>query len=470
MQTAVADIIDNSITAKARQIWIRFNWNNGNPWIAVVDNGCGMSRDQLINAMRFGSVSPLEKRHLDDLGRFGLGLKTASFSQCRHLTVLSKQDTLSSCFEWDLEQITTEWTLGEVSGTEMHAAAAAFGTFTNHVREHESGTLVLWRKLDRIAQGELTSTREEVFNAIVYDVRKHLEFVFHRFLLGEGGAPKTLIEINGDALTGLSPFNSRNRATQELPEQTIVVDTHAITAQPYILPHHSKVTQDEYQRYAGEGGYLHNQGFYVYRNRRLIIWGTWFRLIKKQELTKLIRVRVDIPNTLDHLWEIDVKKSHASPPERVKKELRQVIERIEYSGKRVYKQRGVLLKAKAAVPAWNRIATNQGIHYEINRNHPLLDSMLRDPPTPNTALLQDLLKILESTFPQELYYNDMAENPEDVSNSNIEAPELEKILGRFLEFYSPSGALNNQQVEDLLAIEPFASQRELTLQLLSTLR
>lgn len=85
LETALADIIDNSITANSSSISVRFAWNNGDPWIAIIDDGDGMSNDELINAMRFGSRNPVEKRAKNDLGRFGLGMKTASISQCRHL-------------------------------------------------------------------------------------------------------------------------------------------------------------------------------------------------------------------------------------------------------------------------------------------------------------------------------------------------------------------------------------------------
>src|SRR5690242_7095982 len=105
IQTAIADIIDNSITANASNIQIRFAWNSGDSWLAIIDNGAGMTKDELINAIRLGSANPLRKRAGNDLGRFGLGMKTASFSQCRQLTVLSKKTKEVSCCEWDLDAI-----------------------------------------------------------------------------------------------------------------------------------------------------------------------------------------------------------------------------------------------------------------------------------------------------------------------------------------------------------------------------
>jgi len=116
IETAVADLIDNSIYAGAREIHIDFSWNEGDPWLAISDDGCGMSREELIAAMRFGSSSPLALRSPTDLGRFGLGLKTASLSQCRHVTVMSRRNGELSFSEWDLDRISKGnedgWRLG----------------------------------------------------------------------------------------------------------------------------------------------------------------------------------------------------------------------------------------------------------------------------------------------------------------------------------------------------------------------
>ena len=88
IEAAVADIIDNSISARAKNIWINFEWEGSETWLAVKDDGSGMNNDELVQAMRPDSKNPLDDRSTKDLGRFGLGLKTASFSQCRLLSVI----------------------------------------------------------------------------------------------------------------------------------------------------------------------------------------------------------------------------------------------------------------------------------------------------------------------------------------------------------------------------------------------
>ena len=105
IETAIEDLIDNSITAESTLIKIRMIWNEGQPWVAILDNGKGMSSSELIQAMKLGSMSPLEERDKDDLGRFGLGLKTASFSQCKQLTVVTFNKGQISSAEMDLDEI-----------------------------------------------------------------------------------------------------------------------------------------------------------------------------------------------------------------------------------------------------------------------------------------------------------------------------------------------------------------------------
>lgn len=471
LETAIADIIDNSITAGAREIKIRFAWNSGSPWLGIIDNGSGMTKNELISAMRFGSMNPLETRAEKDLGRFGLGMKTASFSQCRHLTVLSKQGDQISCYEWDLEKLSRSdnsgWKLGFLDEKEILRRKELTKIYNEALSHSDSGTIVYWAELDRIIDQVSSSKQESHLNALIDDTRKHLELVFHRYLSPGPGKKKITITVNGDELEAYSPFNIRNRATQELPEQKIMLEGETIVVRPYVLPHNNKVSRQEYQQYSGEGGYLHNQGFYVYRNRRLIIKGTWFRLIKKIELNKLIRVMIDIPNSLDYLWKIDVKKSAASPPEIIKKELKQVISRIERSGQLVYRQRGRKLSTNINYPVWNRIVSAGTISYHINREHPLVERLLDIIPTEQKALLGNLIMMFESSFPVDLFFNDIASKPEQVENPAFKEKDLEVLLEFFIQNWISAGIPEGELLEKLLSTDPFASNRDLAQRILN---
>lgn len=469
MDTALADIIDNSITALASNIHIRASWNNGTPWIAIIDDGCGMSKKELIDAMRFGCTSPLAVRKEDDLGRFGLGLKTASISQCRCLQVVSKKNKVTYACEWDLDKISDddgEWLLGVIGENSILDYPILNKLFIDSLNPQGSGTIVLWKKIDRVEQEESKTEGERLFNQILSETRHHLELVFHRFLSPLPAKKRINIFLNSDKLTAFNPFNPHNLATQELPEQKIFIEGHVIVVQPYVLPHHSKVPLAEYKAYEGLGGYLHNQGFYIYRNRRLIIKGTWFRLIKKEELNKLIRIRVDIPNTLDNLWKIDVKKSNASPPENIRKELKQIISKIEVAGRKVYKQRGHRYSADTKEPFWYRIVKSGVVTYEINQEHFLFKQLVNSLDDTQRLHFRDLTAMFEQSFPKDLFYADIADNPEQLIASSYD----ETILGRALDIYISAWGLDSKvsrkTISELLMSEPFIHNKELTEQLL----
>jgi len=463
METAVADIIDNSITATSTTIKIDFSWNEGSPWISISDNGHGMSEEELINAMRLGSQHPGNERAEKDLGRFGLGLKTASFSQCRQLTVISKKNNKVSGYEWDLEWIKnnpdSKWEIRAISTDDITSSPFLNKVFTESLLLSD-GTIVLWRELDRFDQSE------KKLNSIIDQSRKHLELVFHRYLSPGAGKKGLEILLNNAPLEAFNPFYTSHSATQELPSQSIHLEGTVINVQPYVLPHYNKTTRENYEKYAGDDGYLQNQGFYLYRNNRLIIKGTWFRIIKKEELTKLIRVQVDIPNSLDHLWKIDVKKAHASPPEAIKKELRQIIDKIASSGKNVYRQRGKKLQDKVKEPAWNRIQSNGKVQYAINREHYLVTELDNQLIPEQQEKLKALLTMLEGSFPTELFYCDVAKEPESINKPefNIESflPMLETMITSMKNSQIPPSEIAKR----ILTCDPFATYQDETKTLL----
>tara|TARA_B100001063_G_scaffold59522_1_gene53751 strand:- start:7672 stop:9129 length:1458 start_codon:yes stop_codon:yes gene_type:complete len=469
METALADVIDNSITARATDINIDFSWNDAKPWLAISDNGHGMDYQELLLAMKLGSLNPLEFRKDNDLGRFGLGLKTASFSQCRELTVVSKKENSISAMEWDLDQITenpdTGWKVKVLDSNDLHQVVELNELLSN-LEQKSSGTIVLWRKLDRLDSFDSLAIREKKLNSIIDHSRKHLELTYHRFLNAGSGKKSIRIFLNGGRLEGIDPFNVAHNATLELPSQSIYVDSKKIKVQPFVLPHYTKVSPQEYEKYSGDGGYLHNQGFYVYRNKRLIIKSTWFRLMPKEELTKLVRVRVDIPNSLDHIWKIDVKKSNASPPEVVRRGLKQIISEVEYSGKRVFKQKGHRLKSKVLEPFWNRNVVSGKVSYEISKSHPLIDSFKNKLGDDLRNEFVNILSSVESSFPSDLYFNDFANSPENVVKPRVPTEELKSIIKIFLPIYKNEKLSKEQIVEKITQIEPMASHIDLSLKII----
>lgn len=450
LESAIADIVDNSITARARIVDVRFGWHDEKPWIGIIDDGKGMPASVLREAMRPGTRNPLETRSKDDLGRFGLGLKTASFSQCRRLTVLTRYNGGESAARWDLDYVakTDKWTLQRPTATEL-ALMPCFGELG------PQGTLVLWENIDRIEFDGRDERGHQQLNEQMTLVREHIARVFHRFIAGERGYAKLTMRLNQADVPPFDPFNEKSLATQVLQEERVVTKTGDVLMQAYVLPHHSKVSQAEYQRLAGTEGYLRNQGFYVYRNRRLIVWGTWFRLAPQEELTKLARVKVDIPNTQDHLWAIDVRKSRAKPPAAVRSRMRQIVERIRSSAKRPYTHRGTPVTAGPTAAVWQRRAFNDAIRYEVNPDHPLIADLRTDLDGDTRVRLDAVLHMVGEAFPAAVFFSDYATNPRALEPATCNVGAL-VALAHLVASANP-GIDQNELTELLRGIEPFAA-------------
>ena len=380
LETAVADIIDNSIAANAKNVDIYFFPIDG-AYIAILDNGKGMAEEEIDIAMQYGSKNPTEERDKKDLGRFGLGLKTASLSQCRCLTVISKQGDNLEGRQWDIDHVTEvgDWSLNILDEEDIQQIPQF-----DELIKNESGTLVVWQKLDRLKAGEINF--ELSLGRKIDRVRDHLSLVYHRYLAGESGITKLKLSINGEKIKEIDPFLTE-KSVQAMDDETLVIQGNKILVRPYILPHISKLTSDEIKMLGGKDGLRKQQGFYVYRNKRLLVWGTWFRMMRQGDLSKLARIRVDIPNTLDDLWTLDIKKSSALPPAEVRKNLEIIINQIAERSKRTWTFRGKKEVSDTETHVWNRMKNKQGgFYYEVNHEHPLVQQMIKAYPDIEVSL------------------------------------------------------------------------------------
>lgn len=446
LETAVADLIDNSISANATAIDIMCDLGSTTPTLAIIDNGRGMNAAELIKAMRHGAANPRQERSAKDLGRFGLGLKTASFSQCRSLTVVSAKDGNISGASWNLDRIDKldDWILSILDDEE---AAAALHTerLTGH------GTIIIWSDLDRLFEDETGRRRDEIVNEKLDIVEKHLSLVFHRYLAGEiKGRMKIAISINGHSILPFDPFCRKNPATQILPEDVVYVGGAAVQMQPYVLPHHSRLTAREYDFYQSRSDFISNQGAYIYRNGRLMAWGDWFRLIPKGEATKLARVQINFPNSLDESWTIDIKKSRARPPPLVRERLRQIINQITGRSTTVHRRRGQKLFEEVTAPLWERFADQGGIRYAVNTSHPLVQMLALRMDNEGQKHLTLLLESISAALPVEMVYSDYSTHPREVGASAMEDNAVMERLQALKEAISGDGAADAKVFREIM--------------------
>lgn len=454
LEAAVADIIDNSVSASASFVDIFF-FPTSDSYIAILDDGEGINTSAIETAMRYGSQNPNEKRAANDLGRFGLGLKTASLSQCRTLTVVSKQAEQIEARQWDIDHVVAcnDWSLKILDVEDEINAIPRI----EKLKELKSGTLVVWQNLDRLRVGELDFDKS--LGKKMDEVRSHLSLVFHRYINGEVGLSRVQMRINNTPIVASDPFLTK-RNTQIMSDECVYVEDSIVVIRPYILPHISDMTCDEVEALGGKEGLRKSQGFYVYRNKRLLVWGTWFRMMRQGELSKLARVQIDIPNELDDLWTLDIKKSTAIPPALVRNNLTAIIERLAGKSKHTWEYRGKKETHDSIVHIWQRFKGKQGGYfYSVNRNHPLVEVLSEVNPQVKRNL-ETLLKVIGNSLPLNQLYVDLTSDKSADNETGITMQEVEKILKGLLEQMSTSQA-QSELLERLAVSEPFVNYPQL---------
>lgn len=452
LEAAVADIIDNSIAAGARNVDLFFFPIDG-AYIAILDDGAGMDIDELNCAMQYGSKNPNADRDEKDLGRFGLGLKTASLSQCRCLSVISKQGNRIEGRRWDLDHVAQaeSWSLIVLDEDEINEIPQI-----ESLRAYEHGTIVVWQQLDRLKAGEIDF--ELSLGRKIDNVRDHLALVYHRYLAGEKGLTRLKLNINGVKVKAKDPFLI-GKSTQPMDDETLYVRGQKIIVRPYILPHTSKLSkEEEIDALGGKDGLRAQQGFYVYRNKRLLVLGNWFRMMRKGDLSKLARIQVDIPNTLDDLWTLDIKKSSAIPPAEVRSNLKNIIAKLADHSKRTWTYRGKKETADDIAHVWNRLKTRTGGYvYEINKENPFLIQILNAHPDAQKDILL-LLRQIETGIPLNALYLDLT-NDEKISNeADIPLNEVLQMIRQILQ--TTDADLCDTMLETLISSEPFSIYTE----------
>lgn len=453
VESAIADLLDNSISAGAKNIWIDYNWKGEDTSISIIDDGDGMTNEVLINAMRPGSRNPLDIREDKDLGRFGLGLKTASFSQCKKFSVISKtKDGDPSFWCWDLEfvkNVAKTWTL-----INYYPDKSIFQKINNSVK----GTAVIWWDIDRMTKGTSSESPEAMdkFMRTMDGVKKHLSMVFHRFM-NEG----LRIIFMGREIEAWDPFMIGVGGLQLKAD--VYLNNRKILIKGFILPHRSKLTTEQYNYGKGvKDSWTAHQGFYVYRNKRLLVAGDWLGLggFKKEVHYDLCRILIDLPNNCDDEWQIDIKKSIARPPLRYRDQILSVAKDVRAQAVEVYRHKGKIIKRTLSQTEdqflWEDYKRHNKRYYKLNRNHPVLKNLL-DNANSFRSEIDKALRFIEETIPIPLITLKENENEmphgqpfegtsHDLINTTIKAMYQNLII---------QGKKTDEAKAIILSIEPF---------------
>ena len=462
LESAIADIVDNCITAKASEIEIKFPISPDEVYIAICDNGYGMTKGELFDAMKYGSTLKGMERSEDDLGRFGLGMKSASHSQCRRLSVASKKNGKVSAYVWDLDVIDEkhDWLMIDCTDREI-----AQIPFIDYLDKKTSGTVVVWQNFDFIRKEggdeytELVRQQDNIAN--------YLSLIFHRFLSKDNN-DRLSIKVNSFSLKPLDPFLEKHPKTAIKKSITIPVKDsrgieRTILIQPYILPFQKDLSKEDEKLSGGIENYRTKQGFYIYRNERLIIWGTWFNR-HRDELTKYARIRVDIPNTLDDVWGIDIKKQNAKIPASIRQRLTHAVDEAMDASIKKQNYRGRIAKVDENLDyIWNRTENRGQYTYSINRDSnifKLLENHLDDEAR---SFLDIVLDEIEKNVPFHQIYLDKSKNIIDENDNDERIAEIiskaKMLLEQILQF-NPQ-MTKESAIENIFKSEPFCKHLEI---------
>ena len=441
-KSAVADLIDNSISVHSSRVDIISDPLDDNPNFCILDNGDGMDIDELNNAMLMGSDRSNKQDSELELGRYGLGLKSASLSQCRKFYVISKKNGTINAMGYDLDYIeqTNEWNLMVLDDEDM----VGLPNF-ELLKMQEHGTLVIWTCFDRL---EATAKYfSHTFRALVDEAQKHTELVFHRFY--------NTIEIyfNSRRIARRDPFLLDKVGRTQIGRD-ITIDEYGspIVITPYCLPFANTLTDEEKELLGNPKKLSDDQGFYIYRNKRLIIWGSWLHMTFKKNVTGLARVKVDVPSSLDFIWSLDVKKSTARIPDSLKEKMAASINdgitrstrTVRYPGKK---------EDMVGNNLWNRIIQrDKTIIYQLNKDYPYMNVIRSQLDNDGLFLFEKLLEEIENRFPKGRVQNDtyddliIANAPKDDNDEIINAliclikcsndSNVEKLLDVYLSYES----------------------------------
>ncbi len=448
VESAVADIIDNSITANAKNIYIDVRLIGKDITVSIRDDGTGMDNNELINAMKPGSHNPSDIRDIYDLGRFGLGLKTASFSQCSKFTVITKKNDEVNYWTWDISHVKKEKKWELIKNEKVH-------DYISILNNQDSGTIVIWHQLDRIIdlKNENKDNFEMILAGILRIVEEHIALIYHRFIENNFLS----IYLNSNKINAWNPFLPGLKSVQVRPDEYLF--NGLIKMKGYILPHKSKMSNTDFSKAGRDDSWNKYQGFYIYRNNRILVFGDWLGLYNKEEHYKLARISIDIDNSMDSEWQIDIKKAVAVPPTYLKKQIKSYANDVRKQAVEIFRQRGAVLKRNYPnvnfEPVWLSKQKSGKRYYKINREHPLLKEFIID------KNINEILKFVEETIPVQNITINENENPDSSKKPFDSVPK--EIEFHMRKMYN---SMKHQNIEfdeikaRIIAIEPFNNYPE----------
>ena len=408
---AVGDIVDNSISADAKNIRIFTTLEPQNPTFSIYDDGWGMSEKELYENMKLAAKDPSLERDENDLGRFGSGMKTASFSQARKLIVISKKKGAKICGAyWDIDEIESSDSWEVLMGLSEKEINSIDGFDKDMLSE--TGTVIIWHKIISFKETQHTSLENIIANTID-SMSKYLSLHFHKFMQSND---KVSFFVNQRKLSPINPF-IKGKGSMDLTPENIRGKKGNVEIKPHVLPHPQYLSQSQIDKLGGIDAIYKNQGLYIYRANRLIIAGGWMGLSSRNILGNLARVEVNIPASLDDEWSTDVKKSSLQLPLMVQRKLKQICQRPIGISRGEHTHRG---KKEEVNEYWfiNENKQDNTTKYEVHlKNNELIEIAEKMTQT-NRIKLKEFLRNLSKYLPVHHIFSRIGKSPKSVNQEN----------------------------------------------------
>lgn len=459
LETALADLMDNSIAANATRIEVLTKIDKEPFILFISDNGDGMDKESLLKNMQFPSQSPEDLRDISDLGRFGLGLKTASFSQTRAFTVLSRKKGCSeySGLTWDVNHLKNsgQWQIIINSENEINELVDQYllvsNSHLNNSIDYTPNTIVIWKGLYKFENYISISNKQEALKEeITKTTSEYLSIVFHRFM--EKPLNTLQIRINNTLVKPFNPFPATELRSLEPLQRDFGNDF--VRIQGFVLPNSSiKETKDNVNTWVPQNKSLMDmEGIYIYRANRLILFGGWNGIIRKMPRLQLARLQVEIGNKVDHLFHLNVAKSQINIPYDLKQAFYRAIITLKDEAHKEYYNYGIksfVTKSKNQdIQLYNRVPTNKGVLLTINNEFPLLKSLKKTINKEQTADLNFILKI-SSNLINKVRQVDIIEVTGDNENDGITNDEIINSIKKLLELGYTKNQIKNEVLPNL---------------------
>lgn len=447
LETSLADLIDNSIAANATKVEILVGLEKEPFMLFVADNGDGMNETELKLNMQFPSNSPAHLRDKSDLGRFGLGMKTASFAHTRRFTVLSKKkgETEYAARTWDVEYLTKKkkWKILIPSKQEIEDILKNYQYLTtSYLKSFDdfaASTIIVWEGLYKYEQFLSTENKKTAVQQDINEItNEYLSVVFHRFM--ERASEPLKIRVNNQHVEPFNPFPESEADFRPIMPKHKAIKTDALSMKGFVLPSRSmkEVRAGNSIWTTHSKSLMDMEGIYVYRADRLIRFGGWSGLIKKTPRLQLARLMVEVGNGIDDIIQLNVSKSQITIPYEIKRAFLKYLIELQNEAEKEYINNTItaaLVKKgnPSNVEVFLKQFTNKGVAFKINRNFTLIEELSKTLNKSELLKLNVLIRIFQNTINKMKMGNDyesvreIIESEENTESENLYA--IRDLLG-----------------------------------------